>query len=479
MNIFNVRFGFATNSSSTHSLIQLHPGIKVSDKDACGSEFGWSNFTCASLEAKQRYLSQTLMSHFRAQNDLDSINADYFKFLLGISEEEFHSSVGGHIDHQSLITLPRNFNGHGLDVTFFKELAGFILKPDVAILGGNDNNDYDHPLLAVYQKIKRPFFLDEPNSEVVARWDETSKYWTLFNRTSGTKVRFSFRSDEEPPKASEVPDLVDIKITDKCFFACPFCYQGSTPEGDEASTTYLSCLADEFARNKVFEVALGGGEPTLHPNFIQILQYFKGQGVIPNFTTKSLAWFKDMSFVSILPKIGSFAYSAQTPAQIRQLRTTLDFYADTIYDIRRQPLRPNIHLVMGLHQDYEFRSLIKECVECRFTPVLLGFKSTGRGSQVKAKLYETWVEDIVKVFDNLDRSCQVGIDTVLASEYKEKLEEKEVPFYLYHTKEGMFSCYVDAVKKELVESSFSGEPVEFSYNELENFKELYQGVKKD
>jgi len=59
------------------------------------------------------------------------------------------------------------------------------------------------------------------------------------------------------------------------------------------------------------------------------------------------------------------------------------------------------------------------------------------------------------------------------------LAENGVHDYLYNTKEGMFSCYVDAVKNELVESSFSGEPVEFSYNELENFKELYQGVKKD
>ena len=54
MNISNIRLGFATNSSSTHSIIIL-PG-QVDDMVWEG-EFGWQNFTLASSGAKMLYLA--------------------------------------------------------------------------------------------------------------------------------------------------------------------------------------------------------------------------------------------------------------------------------------------------------------------------------------------------------------------------------------------------------------------------------------
>lgn len=479
MNIFNVRYGFATNSSSTHSLITIPSGnTGIYDSGTSGSEFGWENFTCVSKEAKQRYLSLLLRQHFTKQQDLDSIDAGFFNYLMGISEDEFISSLEGYIDHQSEISLPTNFNGHGLDINFFKEFANFILSPNVAILGGNDNNDYDHPLLNHYKKIEIPFFLDT-SDRLVARWDEQGKFWTLFNRDRGTKLRFSFVRDIDTPKRSEVPELVDVKITDKCFSACPYCYQGSTPRGDETDTSYLYYLAEQFAKERIFEVAIGGGEPTTHPKFIYILEMFKSRGVIPNFTTRSLSWFKDYTFTSILPLIGSFAYSVETPKQIRELRTTLDYHKDLIEQVRHSPLNVNIHIVMGLHHDWQFRNLIRECLECNFTPILLGFKTTGRGAKTKQIPYDNWFHDIQEIFTELKMYRRIGIDTVMAEQYGDLLEENGVPSILYHKGEGTFSCYVDAVKQTLAKSSFqTTEEIPLGYNELEEFKTLYQSLVK-
>ena len=59
MNISSIRFGFATNSSSTHSLVFLPQDKKVKD-DMCGEgfgDFGWQNFTVISDKEKLHYLT--------------------------------------------------------------------------------------------------------------------------------------------------------------------------------------------------------------------------------------------------------------------------------------------------------------------------------------------------------------------------------------------------------------------------------------
>lgn len=479
MNIFNVRFGFATNSSSTHSIVRIPSGISVSDDDVSCAEFGWQDFVCSSTRSKQMYIASQLRQHFIHQEDTDSVDWDYFKFLIGISEKDFKTALGGYVDHQSVISFPRTFSGHGLDIKFFKDFVSWVLNPDVAIIGGNDNRNDEHPLRKVCSELKQPFFLDYGRDEVVARWDEKYHYWTLFNRSSGTKVRFSFDANHKVPKKSEVPELIDIKITDKCFAMCPFCYQGSTPDGKESDTTYLYHLTDILSDNRVFEVAIGGGEPTLYPGFSKLLKDCRSKGIVPNFTTKSLDWFKNQEFIRILPYIGSFAFSAQTPKQIKQLRTTLDFYSDLIYDIRPSRLKVNIHIVMGIHEDWQFRHLLKECFENNFTPVLLGFKSSGRGSTVKMKPYDKWMTDVQKVYEQINRNPMIGLDTVMVSEFKDTLKELNIPNYMYHGQEGTFSCYIDAINRTMAESSFSGIPSPFSYEHFEDFKESFRKLKPE
>ena len=52
MKIHNIRMGYATNSSSSHSIIVMaHPPADEAPED---DEFGWSNFTLSSREARSR-----------------------------------------------------------------------------------------------------------------------------------------------------------------------------------------------------------------------------------------------------------------------------------------------------------------------------------------------------------------------------------------------------------------------------------------
>lgn len=44
-------------------------------------------------------------------------------------------------------------------------------------------------------------------------------------------------------------------------------------------------VLDQLAEMGVFQVAIGGGEPLLHPDIIPILQYGKKLGLVINLTT--------------------------------------------------------------------------------------------------------------------------------------------------------------------------------------------------
>jgi hypothetical protein len=59
MFVHNVRYGFATNSSSSHSIVLLKNKKKA--KENYSSDFGWEFFTCISENAKLQYLGQTLI----------------------------------------------------------------------------------------------------------------------------------------------------------------------------------------------------------------------------------------------------------------------------------------------------------------------------------------------------------------------------------------------------------------------------------
>jgi hypothetical protein len=262
---------------------------------------------------------------------------------------------------------------------------------------------------------------------------------TVFNPRSGDKVRFALGRYTK----ARVPELVDIKITDYCPFACAFCYQDSTLAGSHARMEDLEFIARELGRRRVFEVALGGGEPTDHPYFISVLTAFKANGVVANFTTKSLGYVK-RNWAVLEPRIGAFAYSAETVKD-------LDSADKMLVEVPRE--RVNIHYVMGLGTQVEFALFMQHAHRLGFRVTLLGYKTVGRGGDVTPDDYSDWI-DTVKVLVERGECPTFSIDTPLAAEFADKLP---VDRRFFHTREGFVSAYIDAVKMGMSASSFDQE----------------------
>lgn len=436
MKIHNVRYGFATNSSSSHSLLLTKE--QFSDSLENTDYFGWEQFTLASEETKRQYVYAQFRKIFE-----DEIGAGLAHRLAcsvaGLSVEGKYPTG---VDHNSRWALPKTFEGKGLDAGFLDELVAYLMRPDLVILGGNDNDDY-HPDRNRGFNFTFPFEAGD-----VCRKDP-SGYWTVFNRLHGRKFRFDFakpaEADFEPrAQRSSLPELVDIKITDQCSAGCRFCYQNSTPKGRHAYLDDIRRWSYILGHEQVFEVALGGGEPTEHPNFPEILETFRNQNVIPNFTTRRLDWLKDEKIrAAVEEHAGHFAYSVQSPEDVEALQSalmnTLNFANKGI-----------VQYVVGIGNAEHMLSILNACKKHYLPITLLGFKSVGRGQNYMPHRFD-WVE-VIKPFLGWMR---IGIDTALATGNKEKLEAAGVDRRSYYTQEGKFSMYIDAVEGKYGPSSYA------------------------
>ena len=268
MKVINIRRGFATNSSSSHSLVFVNDDTRdiLSEQPSEFSDFGWNYFVQMSFEDKLRYI----VVAFNIEED----NIDCFTESLEVSEKQLLDAVQasqyGYIDHES----------GGLIYSI--EEAHMILHNDnVAIVGGNDNSKppewYDR-LSFIDPAMER--FVHQMNEEREKKGEKTlfkkavnpfakkfnvigENAVTSFDPKSGEKVRYNLKGCDTEVFL-ETPELVDIKITDYCPYGCTYCYQNSTLDGLHAKWEDLSAMVEKMKREHVFELAIGGGEPTLH-----------------------------------------------------------------------------------------------------------------------------------------------------------------------------------------------------------------------
>lgn len=432
-----VRLGHATNSSSSHSLIFLK---NIDDAPPyVNHQYGWDEFTLASRAAKEDYVDTILRMSLEAANmPWPYQEAVLSQWASNVPDEDDE----WYIDHQSAVYLPYEFGTKLPSKEFYEDIREYLLQEGLVILGGNDNSGEHYLAADGSQFYLGSYIQNNYDNSVVCRKD--GDWWTLFDRSSGNKLRFRLEDGKEPIQAGLLkvgaPELVDMSITSICYAGCKFCYMGSTPHGEHADFRDIHEIIRTLAKHKVFEIALGGGEPTLHPDFLSICKYAKEAGINANFTTRNNDFIARYNN-EIFDYASAFAYSVDDSRQLMDFLKIVNMYDLPAHKI-------NVHIVMGLNGKWEFRGMLARCKDAGIRPTLLGYKNTGRGPSVTPQEHDWWI-DAVK-----DNEMHVSIDTVLASQYQSQLRADGVPSYLYHTEEGKFSCYVDAVNLRVGKSSF-------------------------
>jgi organic radical activating enzyme len=471
MKIHNLRLGFACNSSSSHSLIFLPKCSDGGEQDE--QHFGWNCFTLASSESKMGYLGQQIVASMRRQL------GDEPAIALAMAITGVDIDPDGDVDHQSVWTLPRTWDESSVDTDFLYALRDYLKRDGVVVLGGNDN-DGDHPLSEMDHETGegKNFSIfgrwTEGSGRLVTRFDAGLNTWTMFDRSTGAKVRLSFDAPDGPPmvphvdtaKASE-PELVDVKITDRCPYECDHCYQGSTHDAAHAERAFLDKVLDDLQTTHVFEVAYGGGEPTTYPNFLELLMATRARNIIPNFTTRNLGWIQ--KFSKELPSIvGRIAYSVDFVEEIDRLEQYLTMRKNddkSVFSIHNSGYDSMISIqhVVGAVPQEQFERLIVLAKKHYLDITLLGWKNTGRGSGVPQHKID-WRKAVEKA-----KIYKIHIDTALAR----SSDMSDIDKRTYHTTEGSVSCYVDGVQQKVGPSSYASSLVMRPYTNMnEDWKKV-------
>jgi 7,8-dihydro-6-hydroxymethylpterin dimethyltransferase len=117
--------------------------------------------------------------------------------------------------------------------------------------------------------------------------DDIAYYKNIRNYNKPSETPYKFNTDTHygcPYDCGLCPDheqhscLTVIEITDRCNLTCPTCYANSSPSyGRHRTLEEVKKMLDTIVENEKEPdvVQISGGEPTLHPQFFEILDYAK------------------------------------------------------------------------------------------------------------------------------------------------------------------------------------------------------------
>lgn len=514
MKIKFIRKGFANNSSSSHSIIFTNKNFdKISDNDE--GYFGWNNFTCSSRYSKEKYLlimlidnmsqyskSQTQFYSKRSikskhdwtcnpivykvgtrmildfneykseeyvyiiKNDL--VEFGYDKVFRHFDEilSELASNYDG-IDHQSVIRLPNNAKTGFVDHNFAKALCKTVIEQDFVILGGNDNDCDDHEYSSYNEGHELITFLKSIKyTSPVIVYDSLNDDYIIQDKDEGHLYRISFTSEETVKSA--FPTLVDISITSFCDKGCSFCYQESTSKGKHADLDVIKTILDELKKEGCLEVVFGGGEPTSHPKFLDIISYAKGLGLTVGVTTKNYNLDKNKKIEEIMKNINTMAFSCNSLEETKNVTETINNIQEIVYN----KTKFYYQAILGLNDLDSLMSQVKHVIEDGSYNAnnfnFLGFKDFGFGKNTKQNPVDGWIERFTSLDDY--QSISLGVDSVVVKKYKQELLSANVNPRFLVGEEGKFSCYIDAVKNKIAASSFTETMFDFDSNWLQTYK---------
>ena len=224
----------------------------------------------------------------------------------------------------------------------------------------------------------------------------------------------------QPVPVLRGPTLVDFQITDKCHLDCPHCYASSTSAGEHGNTEDILMALDQIAEVGTFQLAIGGGEPLLHPDLGLILARCHQLGIVPNLTTSGLNMTPDV--LKMLAK-----YCGAVGVSLEGVGDDFDSYRKTgfrRFEATVEKLQAHgIPVVLQVTLNPETLARLPEIADyCLsrdglYGVIFLAFKPVGRGSvfgETLATLPFLAVHNALDTaFNALSQKTRVGFDCCL------------------------------------------------------------------
>ena len=284
--------------------------------------------------------------------------------------------------------------------------------------------------------------------------------YTVTILDNGTKIRHNDLDCFVP----EYPESMDIKITNQCDMGCAMCHENSTRDGKHGDILNLPFFDTLLPYT---EIAIGGGNPLSHPNFIPFLEQLKERNLISNVTVNQIHFMNNLDFIKELVD----------KKLIYGLGVSLISVTDEFIDAISQFPNAVIHVINGIVPPFQLELLANKNIKI----LILGYKEFRRGKtmydnqsnvieELKSALYDklpTIIDDEwfdVVSFDNL---------AIKQLNPKRMMDDDEWNQF-YMGDDGQFTMYIDLVNQEFAKSSTS------TYRKplMNDIKDMFEYVKR-
>ena len=268
---------------------------------------------------------------------------------------------------------------------------------------------------------------------------------------NGTKIRYN----EEDVFIPDHFESVDIKITNQCPHNCLYCHEASHPTGEHADLNKYMSFMETI--HPYTELAIGGGNPLLHPQLDSFLQYCKDKKFIPSMTVNWKDFIEEHERILKFTQDGllyGIGVSMPTPDTVVDKQLLYSYIQDT----------PNTvcHLILGIHDLVSILEISHMIDSPRV--LFLGYKSFRRGSHYLDKYYGSIDNNIHDIRSYISRMKQglvkdlhfnpMAFDNLALQQLQMNTTDYvQSPFYMGD--DGQFTLFLDLVNGEYAKSSTS------------------------
>jgi len=161
------------------------------------------------------------------------------------------------------------------------------------------------------------------------------------------------------------PIVAHWAVTYRCNLSCAFCYSESGPGREhEPPSAIRRRIVDRLAEWGVFEIALGGGEPTVLPDFPDLLAAIRGAGMVPNVTTNGTIHRLEI-IAALAEHAGVVHVSADRPDRLDAARGPGVFarLRRTAQDLAGAGVRLGVNLLLTPDNVHDLRVALEEAVD--------------------------------------------------------------------------------------------------------------------
>jgi MoaA/NifB/PqqE/SkfB family radical SAM enzyme len=275
----------------------------------------------------------------------------------------------------------------------------------------------------------------------------------IFN--DGTKIR----ETDDDQFISAFPECIDLKITNQCDLQCPYCHEDSTPFGNhgDLNAEFIDTL------HPFTELAIGGGNPLIHPQLIPFLEKLRNKHIIANITVNQRHFMNSQDIVKYLV----------SHDLIKGLGISLTNVDEKFIELIKQYQNAVIHVINGVVKLEDLQKLYNHNLKV----LILGYKEIRRGKDYhsfdveknKQIIYENICDIVngfkVASFDNL---------AIKQLDLKRIFSDKDWNEF-FMGDDGEYTMYIDAVKQEFAKSSTSLE----RFKLLPSIEEMFEVVKNN